>query len=97
MEVQYIHIKDFCSSHDIEEAFLFELHEYELVELQIMNDQQVIYIEELPKVEKLVRLHQDLKINIDGIEAIHYLLERTQQMNDELQTLRKRLKRHENI
>jgi len=95
MEIEYIHIKDFCSGHNIEEAFIFGLQEYELIELKVIDDQQFIYIEELPKVEKMVRLHQDLKINIDGIEAIHYLLERTRQMSEELDTLRKRLRRHE--
>ncbi len=95
MEVEFIHIKDFCSSHDIKEAFIFQLQEYELIALKVIDDQQFIYIEELPKVEKMVRLHQDLQINIDGIEAIYYLLERTQQMNAELQMLRKKLNRYE--
>ncbi|NNE76386.1 MAG: hypothetical protein HKN31_04865 [Pricia sp.] len=97
MEVEYIHIKDFCNGYNIEESFLFRLQEYELIELQVINDQQFIYIEELPKVEKMVRLHQDLKINIDGLEAIHYLLERTQQMHEELLVLRRRLRRHEDL
>lgn len=97
MEVEFIHIKDFCSSHNIKEAFIFELQEYELIALKVIDDQQFIYIEELPKVEKMVRLHQDLKINIDGIEAIHYLLERTQQMNEELQMLRNKLKKYETL
>ncbi len=95
MEVEYIHIKDFCTGHNIEETFIVRLQEYELIELKVIDDQQFIYIEELPKVEKMVRLHQDLKINIDGIEAIQYLLERTQQMSEELHTLRKRLRRYE--
>lgn len=95
MEVEYIHIKDFCSGHNIEEAFIFGLQEYELIELKVIDDQQFIYIEELPKVEKMVRLHQDLEINIDGIEAITYLLERTKRMSEELQSLKNRLKRHE--
>ena len=95
--MEFIHIKDFCSGHNIEEAFIFGLQEYELIELKLIDDQQFIYFEELPKVEKMVRLHQDLKINIDGIEAIHYLLERTQQMSEEIHTLRKRLRKHEEL
>lgn len=95
MDIEHIHIKDFCSGHRIEEAFIIRLQEYELIELKIIDGKQFIYIEELPKVEKMVRLHQDLKINIDGIEAIHYLLERTQQMNEELKILRTRLSRYE--
>ncbi len=95
MAVEYIFVKDFCSGHNIKEPFIFEFQEYELIALKLIDDQQFIYIEELPNLEKMVRLKQDLKINIDGIEAIHCLLERTQQMSQELQTLRKRLKRQE--
>ncbi len=97
MEVQYILVKDFCSGHNIEEAFIFGLQEYELIELKVIDEQQFIYIQELPKVEKMVRLHQDLEINIDGIEAIHYLLERTRQMSEEIQLLRKKLNRYETL
>lgn len=97
MEVDYIHIKDFCRGHNLEEEFIVQLQDYELIALKIIDEQQFIDIEELPKVEKLVRLHQDLHINIDGLEAIHYLLERTQRMSEELQTLKKRLRRQEGL
>ncbi|MGC1515287.1 MAG: chaperone modulator CbpM [Maribacter sp.] len=97
MEVEYIHIKDFCRGHNLKEEFIVQLQDYELIALKIIDEQQFIYIEELPKVEKLVRLHQDLHINIDGLEAIHYLLERTQQMSEELHLLKKRLNRYETM
>ncbi len=93
MEVEYIHIKDFCSGHNIEEAFIFGLQEYELIELRSIDNQQFIYVEELPKVEKMVRLHLDLHINLEGIEAIYHLLERTLQLQNEIRTLKNRLKR----
>jgi len=94
MEVQYIHIKDFCSGHNIEEAFIIGLQEYKLIELSLIGDKQFIYIEELPKVEKMVRLHRDLHINLEGIEAIHHLLERTMELQNEIQTLKKQLGRY---
>ena len=97
MEVEYIHIKDFCSGHNIEEAFIFGLQEYELIELKVIDDQQFIYIEELSKVEKMLRLHHDLHINLDGIAAIYHLLERTLQLQSEIHILQKRLKRQETI
>lgn len=93
MELEYIHIKDFCSGHDIEEVFLFELKEYELIDLRVIDDQQFIYIEELPKVEKMVRLHRDLNINLEGIAAIYHLLDRTLKLQNEIQALKKQLNR----
>lgn len=97
MEVEYIHIKDFCSVYNIEEAFLFQLQEFELIDLSYIDDKQLIYIEELPKVEKLVRLHRDLNINPEGLEVIYHLLERTKTLQNEIQMLKKRLNRQGEI
>lgn len=93
MEIEFIHIKDFCSGHDIEESFLFELHEYELIDLRSINNQKCIFIEELPKVEKMVRLHRDLNINLEGLGVIHHLLDRTIALQNEIQLLKNRLNR----
>ncbi len=94
MGTELIHITDFCLSHQIEESFIIELKTYELVKLEIMDNQLYMQVEELPKVEKMVRLHHDLEINIEGIQAIYHLLERTQKMQDEIRLLKNQLKRH---
>ena len=94
MGTELIHITDFCVSHQIEESFIIELKTYELVKLEIMDNQLYMQVEELPKVEKMVRLHHDLEINIEGIQAIYHLLERTQKMQDEIRLLKNQLKRH---
>ena len=95
MDTEYISIDDFCRSYEIEESFMFKLQEYELLTLRIIDQEKYMYIEELPKVEKLVRLHHDLNINLEGIGAIHFLLERIIHMQEEIQMLKKRLQRHE--
>ncbi len=94
MGTELIHITDFCLSHQIEESFIIELKTYELVKLEIRDNQLYMQVEELPKVEKMVRLHHDLEINIEGIQAIYHLLERTQKMQDEIRLLKNQLKRH---
>jgi len=97
MKAHLIHIKDFCASHEIDIAFIMGLEEYELIELRVVDNNRFITVEELPKVEKMVRMHQDLSINTEGIEAIQYLLERTERMYEEIRLLKQRLKRHEEI
>jgi hypothetical protein len=94
METELIRITDFCQSHEIKESFLIELRAYELVKLETRDNQVFIHLEELSKVEKMVRLHHDLKINLAGIQAIYHLLERTQKMQNEIRLLKNRLKRH---
>ena len=97
MEKHLIHINDFCRGHEIELSFIVELQEYDLIELKSVDSDYFIELEELPKVEKMVRLHQELSINREGLEVIHRLLERTRHLNKELRVLRERLKRYENL
>lgn len=91
----YITIRDFCSSHDIEESFVFSLGEFDLVTLEIVGQEHYIHQEELPKLEKMVRLYHDLGINLEGLEAIYYLLERIEQMQGEVSLLKNKLRRWE--
>ncbi|MGB3151033.1 MAG: chaperone modulator CbpM [Maribacter sp.] len=95
METHLIHLTDFCKSHKIEKTFILELQTYDLVSLQVRDKEQFIVLEELPKVEKLIRLYQDLNINREGIEAIYHLLERTQKMQSQIWALQQKLKRYE--
>jgi len=95
METHLINITDFCKGHKVETSFIIELQEYELLELRTINNEYFIEIEELPKVEKLIRLHHELSINREGIEAIHHLLQRMENMQNEIQFLKQRLRQYE--
>lgn len=94
MKTGFIHIQDFCRSHEIEESFIIELNSNDLVSIEIIENQQFIIQDDLPQIERMVRLHRDLDINLEGIAAIYHLLVRTQQMQDEIRMLRNRLQRH---
>lgn len=91
----YITLEEFCSHHHIEESFVRTLYEYEVIKLEIINKQPHIYYEELPKLEKIVRLHDELDINVEGIQAIQHLLDRVVQLQEELKILKRRLGRLE--
>ncbi|GMN11713.1 hypothetical protein MTsPCn9_28960 [Croceitalea sp. MTPC9] len=97
MEEHLIPISDFCQGYEIEVSFIMGLQEYELIELKTIKNDYFLAIEELPKVERMVRLYQELNINREGIEAIYHLLERTELMREELFLLKQRLKRYEGI
>tara|TARA_R110002051_G_scaffold325148_1_gene426016 strand:- start:3814 stop:4104 length:291 start_codon:yes stop_codon:yes gene_type:complete len=95
MNTFYITIKDFCSSHDIEESFVFSLSEFDLVTVEIVEQEYYLHQEELPKLEKMVRLNQDLGINLEGLEAIYHLLEKVEQMQTEVNQLKNKLRKWE--
>ena len=55
--------------------------------------QQSSYIlpDEVHKLEKLVSLHYDLDINIEGIETINHLLEKIEDMQNEIIKLKNKV------
>jgi hypothetical protein len=55
--------------------------------------QQVIYIpsDELTELERIMRLHFDLEINLEGVEVITRLLQKLNDLNEEKRILQNRL------
>ena len=82
---------DICTYHEVEYTFISSLSEAGLVELKIVNKATYIPESELQKLERMIRLHNELEINVAGIEAITHLLERVEQMQEEMRRLRNRV------
>jgi hypothetical protein len=81
----------FCSHHQVEVTFIQRLQEYELVQVVLIEEEPYLPAEELPEVEKLMRLHYDLNINMEGLDAVRRLLRRTEALQREIQSLRNQL------
>ncbi|MDB5137862.1 MAG: MerR family transcriptional regulator [Mucilaginibacter sp.] len=90
-----ISTNDFCTWHQVEYTFISSLHEAGLVEITIIDQAEYIPETELQKLERMTRLHHDLDINVAGIGAITHLLERVENMHEEMRTLKNRLRRYE--
>ena len=79
----------------VETSLIFTLEERGLI--KTMHIEQEVYIEfiELPRLEKILRLHDDLDINLEGIETITHLLERIGNLQDEIASLENKLRLYE--
>lgn len=80
--------EDFCIYHNIEYSFISSLEDSGLISVTSVEQSTYIPAEELQKLEKFVRLHYDLDINIAGIETINHLLERIEEMQREILQLK---------
>jgi len=90
-ETKLISVVDFCSYYNVEAAFVDSLKEYELIEVTTIENREFIYPEQLHHLEKVVRLHYDLDINMEGIDVIMQLLQRIEQMKLEMRGLKNKL------
>ncbi len=90
-----ISANEFCNHHHIEISFIHSLHDYGLIEIEENEGDCLLSHDQLAQLEKMVRLHYDLHINLEGIDAIYHLLNRMEEMQREVVLLRNRLRMHE--
>lgn len=95
METDMIALDEFCTSHQLEISFVRSLEEQGLIEITIVNEALCVAPNELPRLEQIIRLHRELNINPEGIDAINHLLERIVEMQREITELRNRLSFYE--
>ena|SRR5579863_6621017 len=86
---------DFCTYHHVEYTFVRSLNEAGLVELTVIDQTDYIPETQLQQLERMVRLHNELEINLAGVEAISHLLQRMESIQEEMRLLRNRLNRYE--
>lgn len=92
---KYISLTEICTGHRIDYSFIRSLNEYGLVEIYQMEEHEVINRENLEELEKMLRLHYDLEINLEGIDAIQNILHRITHLQEEIRVLKNRLNRFE--
>lgn len=82
-----ISVEQCCVYYSIETSFVQQLDEHGLIQLVHSDEKTFIAHEQLPDLERYMRLHYDLEINMEGLEAIKHLLERMQYLQKEVKRL----------
>jgi hypothetical protein len=96
METEHlIPVDQFCTHYNIEFSFVDELHEYGLVQYTKIDDTRYFYLDQVNELERLIHLHYELEINMEGIDAISHILRRVDQLQDELRMMKNRLRLYE--
>ncbi len=91
MTTQLISVRDFCVYSHVETTFITHLEERGLIETMVIEQISYVPFEQLPQLEKFVRLHQDLAIHPDDLDVVNDLTERLEGVQQELTSLRNRL------
>jgi len=79
-----IPIKQFCKIYEIEFSFISSLNDFGLIELIYIDKDEFIELEKIQNIERIIRLHNELGVNLEGIDIITNLIEK-------IDTLQKRL------
>mgnify|MGYP002236648542 FL=1 len=91
MQTELIIVSEYCHKCHIEPSFIDLLEEGGLINVHTEGGEHYLLLSELPNVERYSRMYYDLSINMEGIDAIHHLLERMEIMRREISSLRNQL------
>lgn len=83
--------------YQVEETFLNQLESSGLIEIVIEEDDRYIEYDYLQEIEQFVRWHYELEINMEGIEALYHMLQKVQQLQDDVEKLRGELNFYKSI
>lgn len=86
---------EFCLHHNIELSFIHSLEEHGMIETVLIEESIYLPVSQLENLERMLRLHFELDINVEGIETISHLLEKMKVMQEQIINLKHRLKLYE--
>lgn len=90
-----ITLKEYSVQYNVEPQFLLALEESGIIYFQVEGEEKYVMEEQLDELERYIRFHYDLNINIEGIDAIRHLLARVGAMEREIKMLRTQLHLHQ--
>lgn len=93
---QLISTQILCSQYNIEISFVDTLNKMGLIQIEIIEQNQYIHQDQISDLEKIIRLHNELNVNLEGIDVVFNLLEKEKQLRDELTALKNRIRLYEN-
>jgi hypothetical protein len=85
-----------CLHYNIEISFVDALNKMGLIQIEIFEQNEFIHQDQIGNLEKIIRLHNELNVNLEGIDIVFNLLEKESALRRELITLKNRLRLYEN-
>lgn len=92
---ELIIVEVFCTEYQVDLALIDELNEFGLIDLVHNDGMKFIHIDTLPEVERVIRFHNELNINKEGIEVILDLLNRLEEISKQTKYLQDKLRLYE--
>ncbi|MEQ9063070.1 MAG: chaperone modulator CbpM [Vicingaceae bacterium] len=91
----YIPIDQLCTHYQVEVSFFKNLNEFGLIEIRTVEESLFIHQDSIDDVEKMIRMHQELNINYEGIDTVLNLLDKIKSLQSELLETKNRLRLYE--
>ena len=93
---KFIPLQKLCELYKVEMSFFSSLNEIGLIQITNIEESNYIHQDKINDIEKMIRMHQDLEINIEGIDIAFNLLQKIDELENELNIIKNRLLIYEN-
>jgi len=87
----FITLDKLCSLYKVKMSFFSDLNEIGLIEILTIERTPCIHQDKIIDLEKMIRMHYDLNVNIEGIDIVFNLLEKIEDLQNELIATKNRL------
>ena len=88
-------VNKLCTHYEVEMVLFHHLQELGIIELKTIDDSHFIHEDKIGVVEKVIRIHRDLNVNLEGVDTVLNLLEKINALQTELNTVKNRLRLYE--
>ncbi|PZX94674.1 MerR family transcriptional regulator [Flavobacterium aquariorum] len=89
-------LQTISSYYQVELSFFNHLHDLGLLEIEIMEQSPYIHENQMHNLERMIRLHNELNVNPEGIDVVFNLLQKIDHLQKELIATNNRLRLFEN-
>ena len=83
--------EEICVRYKVERQFVSSLNQSGIIEIVKFEETEYIHCDHLADFEKMRRLHTELDINLEGLEAIAHLLRQIEDLQKDNRQLKNRL------
>lgn len=91
-----ISTKTLCTQYEIEFSFVEALGKIGLIKIVVIERNRYIHQDQIRDLEKMIRLHHELNINLEGIDVIFNLLKKERDLRNQIISLKNKLHLYEN-
>lgn len=88
-------LNTFCKHQNIDLTVINALHDSGLIKITISENTLYLPENQLPDLEKMLRLYYDMDINLEGIETITHLLSNIHELQQQIRLLKNKLSIYE--
>ncbi len=88
-------IEKLCIHYKIEFSFFDALDNIGLIKIETVEQNKFINQDKIGDIEKMIRLHRELNVNLEGIDIVFNLLQKEKALQEKINTLKNRLRLYE--